>query len=188
MSLTPSNMLPIGTKAPDFNLMNTVDGNMLSFDQCAGLKGTVVMFICNHCPYVIHVNEELVKVANQYQAKGINFVAISSNDADKYTDDTPEKMNIVAKVLKYPFPYLYDKSQEVAKAYDAACTPDFYLFNGAKDLVYRGRLDASTPGNGEPLTGADLRKALDSVLMGEEGIAPQFPSMGCNIKWFAPLT
>jgi len=183
MSLTPSNMLPIGTKAPAFDLPNVSTGSNVTFDAAAGDKGTVVMFICNHCPYVIHVNHEVVNVANQYQSKGVNFVAISSNDAEKYTDDTPDKMNIVAKVLKYPFPYLYDESQEVAKAYDAACTPDFYLFNASKELIYRGRLDASTPGNGEPLTGADLRKSLDALLMGEEAIAPQFPSMGCNIKW-----
>ena len=183
MSLTPSKMLPIGTQAPDFNLLNTIDGSNITFTDCAGPKGTVVMFICNHCPYVIHVNDQLVQIANQYQDKGISFVAISSNDAEKYTDDTPDKMNIVAKVLKYPFPYLYDESQEVAKAYDAACTPDFYLFDENKALVYRGRLDASTPGNGEPLTGADLRKSLDALLMGAEGVTPQFPSMGCNIKW-----
>ena len=183
MALTPSNMLPIGTKAPAFELPDVVSGSTVSYEAAAGEKGTVVMFICNHCPYVIHVNDELVKIANQYQAKGINFVAISSNDAEKYTDDTPDKMNIVAKVLRYPFPYLYDESQEVAKAYDAACTPDFYLFNGGKELIYRGRLDASTPGNGEPLTGSDLRKSLEALLMGEETIAPQFPSMGCNIKW-----
>lgn len=183
MSLTHSKMLPLGTTAPDFNLPDTTSGNNLSFIDIAGPKGTVIMFICNHCPYVIHINDELVKVANQYQAKGISFAAISSNDAEKYTDDTPDKMNIVAKVLRYPFPYLYDESQDVAKAYDAACTPDFYLFNENNALIYRGRLDASSPGNGEPLTGSDLRKALDAVLLGEEKVTPQIPSMGCNIKW-----
>lgn len=160
MALTESNMLPLGTQAPEFNLPDTVSGSEKSFQDIRGEKGTVVIFSCNHCPFVVHVNNELVSVANHYSDKGIGFVAISSNDVDNYPDDSPEKMNIVAKVLKYPFPYLYDESQTVAKAYDAACTPDFYLFNKKNELVYRGRLDASRPGNQVPVTGADLRSAI----------------------------
>lgn len=185
MALTESNMLPLGTKAPDFNLPDTISGSSLSFQDVQGEKGTVVIFSCNHCPFVVHINNELVSIANQYQSKGVGFVAISSNDVDNYPDDSPEKMNIVAKVLKYPFPYLYDESQAIAKAYDAACTPDFYLFNGKGELVYRGRLDASRPGNGVPVTGADLRSAIDAVILGINEIQPQIPSAGCNIKWKA---
>lgn len=183
MALTPSNMLALGTKAPEFNLPDTVSGDNFSFENVAGEKGTVVMFICNHCPYVIHVNEEIVAVANEYKEKGIGFVAISSNDVENYPDDSPEKMAIHAKNVGYPFPYLYDESQSAAKEYDAACTPDFYVFNKAKDLVYRGRLDESSPGNGKPLTGSDLRSSLDSVLTGADQSEQQLPSMGCNIKW-----
>jgi len=176
-------MLPIGTKAPAFELPNTIDGKNLSFENIASEKGTVVMFICNHCPYVIHVNDELVKLGKEYQEKGINFVAISSNDVENYPQDGPDKMKEHAAEMGYPFPYLYDESQEVAKAYDAACTPDFYLFDGDQKLFYRGRLDSSTPGNGHPLTGADLRNAIDSLLQGANEITEQMPSMGCNIKW-----
>lgn len=176
-------MLPLGTKAPDFNLPDTVSGNTYSFDDLSSDKGTVVMFICNHCPYVIHVNDQLVSIANEYKEKGVAFVAISSNDVENYPADSPDKMGMLAKELAYPFPYLYDESQEVAKSYDAACTPDFYLFNGSKELVYRGRLDSSTPGNGNPLTGEDLRNALNTILSGGNPIEPQIASMGCNIKW-----
>lgn len=183
MSLTPSNMLPLGTAAPDFNLLDTVSGKNISFDDVATDKATVVMFICNHCPYVIHVNEEIVRVANDYQAKGVGFVAISSNDVENYPADSPDKMKTLAEEEGYTFPYLYDETQEVAKAYDAACTPDFYVFDGNEKLVYRGRLDDSRPGNGKPLTGIDLRAALDAVLTGGEISEVQYPSMGCNIKW-----
>lgn len=183
MALTPSNMLPVGTKAPAFNLPDVISGTDVSFDSIASDKGTVVMFICNHCPYVIHVNEELVRVANEYKEKGINFVAISSNDVANYPQDGPDKMKTHAAEVGYPFPYLYDESQEIAKAYDAACTPDFYLFDGHQKLTYRGRLDASTPGNGQPLTGSDLRQAMDALLNGKDQLANQMPSMGCNIKW-----
>ena len=183
MSLTPSNMLALGTRAPEFNLPDTVSGNNLSFDNIAGKKGTVVMFICNHCPYVIHINSEIVAVANDYKEKGIGFVAISSNDVVNYPDDSPEKMTIHAKNVGYPFPYLYDESQSAAKDYDAACTPDFYVFNDTKDLVYRGRLDDSSPGNGKQLTGKDLRSSLDAVITGADQEPTQMPSMGCNIKW-----
>ena len=182
MALTPSNMLPLGTKAPNFHLKDTVSGNYYSLDDLKSEKATVIMFICNHCPFVIHVNPEIVNIANEYRNKGVAFIAISSNDVDNYPEDAPDKMNIVAKVLRYPFPYLYDKTQEVAKSYDAACTPDFYVFNESLELTYRGRLDNSRPGNNVPLSGKDLRQAIDSTLSGE-AIADQFPSMGCNIKW-----
>ncbi len=183
MSLKESNMLPLGTKAPSFSLVDTVSGRTLSLDDIRGEKGTMIVFSCNHCPFVIHINHELVNIANHYLHKGIGFAAISSNDVEKYQDDSPEKMNIVAQVLKYPFPYLYDADQSVAKAYDAACTPDFYLFDKNDVLVYRGRMDASRPGNDIPVTGADLRFAIDALTLGITEIQPQIPSAGCNIKW-----
>lgn len=183
MARTPSNMLPLGTKAPDFNLLDTVTGTFRSLESAKGEKGTVVMFICNHCPFVIHVNPEIVKLAKEYQAKGIGFVAISSNDVENYPQDAPYLMKQKAKEQGYSFPYLYDETQEVAKAYDAACTPDFYLFDANSELVYRGQLDDSRPGNGIPLTGADLRNAMDALLKGKEIDANQKPSIGCNIKW-----
>ncbi len=177
-------MLPLGTKAPNFHLQDTVSGNYLSLDDLKSDKATVVMFICNHCPYVIHTNPEMVKIAHEYKSQGVSFIAISSNDVDNYPDDSPDKMRIVAKVLKFSFPYLYDKRQEVAKAYDAACTPDFYVFDGEMKLTYRGRMDDSRPGNNTPLTGSDLRHAIDETLAGNP-IETQYPSMGCNIKWKA---
>jgi len=183
MALTESTMLELGTTAPSFNIYDTVSHQNLSYKDIQGQKGTVVIFSCNHCPFVVHVNQELVNIANEYLGRGIGFVAISSNDVANYPQDSPDKMSIVAKVLKYPFPYLYDESQEVAKAYDAACTPDFYIFNSENKLVYRGRMDASRPGNGIPVTGADMRSALDAILLGINDISPQIPSAGCNIKW-----
>lgn len=183
MALTESTMLPLGTLAPAFSLPDTVSGEIRSYADIRGSVGTVVMFLCNHCPYVIHVNSELVNIAHAYQEKGINFVAISSNDAVKYPDDAPDKMRIVAKVLRYPFPYLYDESQETARAYDAACTPDIYVFDAHDQLYYRGRLDASRPGNDNPLNGEDLRNALDSLLNGHQPPEKQYPGAGCNIKW-----
>jgi len=183
MALIESTMLPLGTPAPNFLLQDTVSGNYLSLDDIGSDQGTVVMFICNHCPFVIHVNAELVRLANDYKSRGIAFVAISSNDIDKVPDDGPEQMRLVAKVLKFPYPYLYDKRQTVAKAYDAACTPDFYIFDGERKLYYRGRLDDSRPGNGIPLTGRDMRTALDQLLAGEAAPTDQYPSAGCNIKW-----
>ncbi len=183
MALTESNMLPLGTSAPPFTLFDTLSEEKLSYEDVKGDQATVVMFLCNHCPFVIHVNEQLVKIANQYLSRGVGFVAISSNDVNNYPQDGPEKMSIVAQALKYPFPYLYDESQEVAKAYDAACTPDFYVFNADNKLVYRGRLDGSRPGNNQELTGADLRFVLDAVILGIDTIMPQIPSAGCNIKW-----
>ncbi len=183
MALTESNMLPIGTQAPDFTLPDTVSGKSISLSDIKSDKATVVMFICNHCPYVIHVNKELVRLAKEYQEKGVSFVAISSNDVENYPQDGPDKMKAHAAAVGYPFPYLYDESQDVAKAYDAACTPDFYLFDGDMNLSYRGRLDGSSPGNGQPLTGADLRAAIDGVLNSGAATEVQYPSMGCNIKW-----
>ncbi|GLU44109.1 thioredoxin family protein [Allomuricauda sp. NBRC 101325] len=183
MARTPSNMLPLGTKAPNFTLLDTVSDNILSLDEVKGAKGTVIMFICNHCPFVIHVNPEISKLAKEYQSKGIGFVAISSNDVETYPQDAPDLMKEKAIEADYTFPYLYDESQEVAKAYDAACTPDFYLFDADLKLVYRGQLDDSRPQNGIPLTGADLRNALDALLNGKSISSDQKPSLGCNIKW-----
>jgi len=183
MALTESNMLPLGTAAPSFALPDTVSGNTVSLEDVKGDKATVVMFLCNHCPYVIHVNEEIVRLVNDYKAAGVSFVGISSNDVVNYPQDGPDKMKIHAETVGYNFPYLYDESQEVAKAYDAACTPDFYVFDGATQLAYRGRLDSSRPNSGQPLTGADLRAALDTVLAGKTVSERQYPSAGCNIKW-----
>ncbi len=185
MAFTESKMLELGTKAPDFTLTDTVSGKEISLSGLASDKATVVMFLCNHCPYVLHVNQEIVRLAKEYQEKGVAFVGISSNDAEKYPQDGPEKMKVHAEKTGYPFPYLYDETQEVARAYDAACTPDFYVFDGDLNLVYRGRLDDSRPKNDLPLTGKDLRAALDAVLAGEEVSEIQYPSGGCNIKWKA---
>jgi thiol-disulfide isomerase/thioredoxin len=184
MALTESNMLPLGTAAPDFSLPDTVSGKTIRLDEVAGgKKATVIMFLCNHCPYVIHVNPEIVQVANDYLPKDVGFVAISSNDVANYPADAPGLMKIQAERLGYPFPYLYDETQEVARAYDAACTPDFYVFDQSRVLVYRGRLDNARPSLGVPLTGKDLRAALDALLAGEEVSKVQYPSAGCNIKW-----
>lgn len=183
MANTPSNMLPLGTKAPKFNLTDTISGKTLSFEAVKGEKGTVVMFICNHCPFVLHVNDALISIGKTYLDKGIGFVAISSNDVENYPQDGPDKMKEHAKIVGYPFPYLYDETQEIAKAYDAACTPDIYVFNAEDKLVYRGQLDDSRPGNGIPVTGKDLKHALDCLLNGEKNTALQKPSIGCNIKW-----
>lgn len=183
MALTESTMLALGTKAPDFNLPDTVSGKMMSFDDVKSGIGTVVIFSCNHCPYVIHVNDEIVNIAKEYQDAGIAFVAISCNDVDRYPQDSPEKMAEFATESGYTFPYLYDESQEVAKAYDAACTPDFYVFDGASNLVYRGQMDGSRPGSDVPVTGEDLRDALDAVLVSRPANPVQRPSAGCGIKW-----
>jgi peroxiredoxin len=183
MARTISNMMPLGTVAPEFELMDTVTKNVYSLNELKGEKGTVIMFICNHCPYVKHVNEEIVRVAHDYRVTGFSFIAISSNDVEKYPEDGPNEMYLTAQKQKYPFPYLFDESQEVAKAYDAACTPDFYLFDDLLKLVYRGQLDNSRPGNGIPVNGRDLREALDNVLNNHPQRNDQKPSMGCNIKW-----
>lgn len=183
MARTPSNMLALGTKAPDFHLMDTVSGNVMALGDLKGSTGTVIMFICNHCPFVKHVNAELVRVANDYKEKGIAFIAISSNDIENYPQDAPHLMKENALSEGFTFPYLYDGSQEVARAYDAACTPDFYLFDADLNLVYRGQLDDSRPGNGIPVTGKDLREAMNAVLSSQPVSPDQKPSIGCNIKW-----
>ncbi|WP_127846485.1 thioredoxin family protein [Psychroflexus aestuariivivens] len=183
MSLTPSNMLELGTKAPRFQLYDTISREHCSLDQLKGEKGTVIMFICNHCPYVKHVNEEIVRLANDYRILGFNFIAISSNDIKSYPADHPDEMFKTARFLNYPFPYLYDETQEVAKAYKAACTPDFYIFDEASRLVYRGQMDDSRPKNGIPTSGRNIREALDALLNNREVSKIQKPSMGCNIKW-----
>lgn len=184
MSLTPSNMLELQTVAPPFELPDVISGNDFSLtDLSSGKKGTLIMFICNHCPYVKHVQTELVKLANDYLGEEIAIAAISSNDIENYPEDSPELMLEEAKKWKYPFPYLYDETQQVAKAYKAACTPDFYLFDKDLLLVYRGQLDGSRPGNDVPLTGETLRKAIDNLLAGIPIDENQIPSMGCNIKW-----
>lgn len=183
MARTPSNMLELGTKAPSFNLLDTVSGKKVNLEKLKGDKGTVIMFICNHCPFVIHVNPKVTELANIYQKKGIGFIAISSNDIENYPQDGPEFMKEKAREEAYPFPYLYDETQEVAKSYDAACTPDFYLFDKNLLLVYRGQLDDSRPENGIPLTGKDLSNAMNALLDGTKVDNIQKPSIGCNIKW-----
>lgn len=183
MARTPSNMVPLGTQAPDFTLPDTVSGKTLSFEEVTGEKATLIMFICNHCPFVMHIHDGLVGLIRDYQDKGVSFVAISSNDVENYPDDSPEKMKQLFATLGLTSPYLYDETQDVAKAYDAACTPDFYLYDAELKLVYRGQLDDSRPENGKPVTGKDLRQAIDCTLQGEPAPEPQVPSVGCNIKW-----
>ena len=183
MARTLSNMLPLGTIAPGFNLPDTISGDMMNLNDLKSDKATVIMFLCNHCPYVLHVNEELVRLIKKYQEKGVSFVGISSNDVINYPQDGPDKMKTHAAEVGYTFPYLYDESQDIAKAYDAACTPDFYVFDKNMELVYRGQMDDSRPGSGIPVTGEDLRDALDAVLSGRPAPTIQKPSMGCNIKW-----
>jgi peroxiredoxin len=183
MAATESNMLPLGTLAPDFSLPDTVSGDEIALADIQSDRATVIMFICNHCPYVQHVNKELVRLAGDYKSRGVYFVAISSNDVEAYPADSPERMKEAAAELGYPFPYLYDEDQSVARAYQAACTPDFYVFDDQMKLAYRGQLDGSRPRNDVPLTGEDVRAALDAILAGEPVPAEQRPSIGCNIKW-----
>ncbi len=183
MAAIPSNMMPLGTIAPDFNLLNTITGKKEELSALKSNVATVIMFICNHCPYVKHVQGELVKLANDYQLKAIAFIAINSNDVVNYPDDSPDKMKEVAQQWGYPFPYLYDETQAVAKAYQAACTPDFYIFDKALKCVYRGQLDDARPKNNHPVTGKDIRAALDAMLAGQPVNPNQIPSIGCNIKW-----
>ncbi|KYG79476.1 alkyl hydroperoxide reductase [Roseivirga seohaensis] len=183
MSRTSSSMLALGTTAPDFKLPDTVSGKILSLAELKSDKATVIMFICNHCPFVKHIDEGIVALAKDYKVKGVSFIAISSNDVENYPQDSPELMKVEAEKVGYTFPYLYDESQDVAKAYQAACTPDFYLFDAELKCVYRGQLDDSRPGNSQPVTGKDLRSALDCVLNNEKIDFEQRPSLGCNIKW-----
>lgn len=183
MAETPSTMLPLGTKAPSFTLPDTRSDKIYSLDELKSNKATVIMFICNHCPYVKHIQTKLVELAKKFQTQGISFAAISSNDVSNYPADSPDNMKIEALKHDYTFPYLYDETQKIAKAYQAACTPDFYVFDNNLECVYRGRFDDSTPGNGRPVTGKDLSDALNSILAGKTIDENQKPSVGCNIKW-----
>ena len=183
MALTPSTMLALGIPAPDFALPDAVSGKDISLSTFTGKKGLLVMFICRHCPYVQHIKQELARLGKDYANREIGIVAVSSNDARDYPDDAPDKLKAMAEELGFTFPFCYDESQEVAKAYRAACTPDFFLFNGERKLVYRGQLDDSRPGNGKPLNGRDLRAAIDAVLADRPVPPDQKPSIGCNIKW-----
>ena len=183
-----SKMLPLGTKAPDFVLPDTVSGKEISLSEIISKKATLIMFICNHCPYFKHINKGLVDLANDYIEKGVAFCAISSNDVVNYPQDSPEKMKLIATEEGYPFPYLYDESQDVAKAYQAACTPDFFLYDQNMELAYRGQMDDSRPSNGKPVTGKDLRNALDLLLNGEKVPEFQIPGIGCGIKWKSSRT
>lgn len=183
MSNTPSNMLPLGTIAPDFQLLDTISNKKLNLADLKGEKATLIMFICNHCPFVIHVIEQVSKMAKEYGQKGINTIAISSNDIVNYPQDSPDRMTMFAERHDFSFPYLYDDSQQVAKTYQAACTPDFFLFDQQLELVYRGQLDDSRPGNGIPVNGKDLKRAMTHLLEGKEIPSEQKPSIGCNIKW-----
>ncbi|MCD6091874.1 MAG: thioredoxin family protein [Bacteroidales bacterium] len=183
MSQTFTINIPLGFTAPDFQLPDTVSGKLFNFNAIKSEKGTLVMFICNHCPYVLHVIKELVKISKEYESKGIGFVAISSNDVNNYPEDSPELMKQFAEDLHFSFPYLYDESQAIAKAYQAACTPEYNLFDANNHCVYRGQLDDSRPQNGSPVDGKHLRAALDAVLKGEKPVEKQIPSSGCNIKW-----
>jgi len=186
MAATPSNMLPLGTIAPDFHLIDTVSGKQVGLQDLKGKAGTVIMFICNHCPYVLHVKQQLIEITQQYATVGISVIAISSNDIENYPQDAPDKMRAMMVEWGNPFSaYLYDESQNVARAYQAACTPDIYLFDANLACVYRGRLDGATPKNDEPITGEDLRGALDNLLAGRVINPDQIPSIGCNIKWKA---
>jgi peroxiredoxin len=182
MAETASTMLALGTAAPAFRLPDT-NGKTVSLEDFADSKALLVVFMCNHCPYVKHVRQRFVELAREFQSRGAAVVAISANDAGAYPDDGPERMAAEAKSLGFSFPYLYDESQAVAKAYRAACTPDFFLFDARRRLVYRGQMDDSRPGNGKPVTGNDLKRAVDAVLTGRGVSATQRPSLGCNIKW-----
>ena len=182
MVRTPSTMLPLGTPAPDFSLVN-VDGKTVSLSDFDGASALLVMFICNHCPFVIHVADGLARLAREYIERGVAVVGINSNDVANYPADSPEQMVAESEQRGYAFPYLYDETQEVAHAYRAACTPDFFLFDADHKLVYRGQMDSSRPDSGIPVTGEDLRAALDAVLAGGKPSAEQRPSLGCNIKW-----
>jgi len=176
-------MLPLGTKAPEFSLTNAADGSQVTLTSCDSTKGLLVMFICNHCPFVVHIQDELTRIGNESLAKGIDVVAINANSAQTHPQDGPENMKTLVGQLGWNFPFLFDETQDVAKAYRAACTPDFYLFDGAHALVYRGQLDDSRPQSDIAVTGVDLREAIDALLSGRPQRTAQKPSLGCNIKW-----
>ncbi|HEY9671721.1 MAG TPA: thioredoxin family protein [Waterburya sp.] len=183
MALTPSTMLPLGTKAPNFQLPDVVSGKTISLDTFAGKQALLVMFICRHCPFVKHVQAQLAQLATDYKDSNVGIVAISANDAVNYPNDAPDKLKEMAQDLGFTFPFCYDENQETAKAYTAACTPDFFLFDAECQLVYRGQLDDSRPSNNQPVTGKDLRAALDALLASQSVNPDQKPSIGCNIKW-----
>ncbi len=183
MALTASTMLPLGTKAPDFQLPDVVSGETISLETFADKKALLVAFICQHCPFVKHVKHEIARIGKDYADKEVAIVAISANDVANYPGDSPENLKKMAQELAFNFPLCYDESQETAKAYTAACTPDFFLFDAEQKLVYRGQLDDSRPGNDRPVTGKDLRSAIDATLASKEVSPDQKPSMGCNIKW-----
>ena len=183
MAKVPSAMLPLGTRAPDFLLTDTISKKVMSLKKIAGKNATVIFFICNHCPYVKHIIAELPKVANAYSKKGVSFIAINSNDFSRYPDDSPENMAKIAENYNFPFPYLFDETQEVAQAYDARCTPDFYVFDSELSLVYRGQFDDSRIGNNIIVTGSSIRQALDRIIDGLSVPKEQKPSLGCSIKW-----
>jgi peroxiredoxin len=183
MARTESTMLSLGTQAPDFNLPDVVSGQMIALDSFAGKQALLVMFICRHCPFVKHIQQELAQIGKDYGTQSVGIVAVSANDVASYPDDAPDKMKDMAVELEFTFPFCYDESQDTAQAYAAACTPDFFLFDAARRLVYRGQLDDSRPSNGRPVTGRDLRAALDAVLAGQPVNPDQKPSLGCNIKW-----
>ncbi len=183
MARTESAMIALGTTAPGFDLEDVTTGERRSLDQVRGENGLLVMFICKHCPFVMHVEKELAAIGKDFAGTGVGIVAISSNDAESYPDDAPPSLKRQAEKLEFRFPYLYDETQAVARAYDATCTPDFFLFDKDLKLVYRGQLDDSRPGNTIPVTGRDLRTALNSLLAGEAISTEQKPSIGCNIKW-----
>ena len=183
MVLTPTKQIPLGYKAPDFNLLNPSTGSFQSLNELKSDYGTVIVFMCNHCPYVVHVLDGIVQLANDYRSKGISVIAINSNDISNYPDDSPARMIDLINNYNIPFPYLFDETQDVAKVYHAACTPDFSVFNGQMKCIYRGQLDDSRPGNNEPVTGSDIRIVLDAILSKKEIHIIQKPSIGCNIKW-----
>ena len=185
MPATPSTMTALGTTAPAFSLPDAVTHQDIALDDVRGEKATVVLFICNHCPFVKHVNHQLIAVASDYRPRGVGFVAINANDAEAYPDDSPERMAEVAELLGYPFPYLHDSSQDVAKAYGAVCTPDLFVYDAALRLSYRGQLDDARPRNDEPVDGHDLRAVLDALIAGRPVPTEQKPSVGCSIKWRA---
>lgn len=183
MAATPSNMMPLGAQAPSFKLPDTISGKIISLDEITPEKALVIMFICNHCPYVLHIIDKFAEIGRTYQEKGVKFVAISSNDVVQYPQDGPEKMKDFAKAHGFTFPYLFDESQDVAKIYMAACTPDLYVFNASLECVYRGQFDESRPKNDIPVSGNHLLNALDATIAGEKVDPDQKPSLGCNIKW-----
>ena len=183
MALTPSTMVPLGTPCPTFHLPDVSSGQPLSLESFKNKDVLLVMFLCRHCPYVVHVQAELARIGREYAARGVAVVAISANDAAQYPDDGPVGLRRQASEQGFAFPYLYDDSQAVAKAFGAACTPDFFVYDANRQLVYRGQLDDSRPGNGKPVTGRDLRAALDAALAGRPALEPQRPSAGCNLKW-----